>query len=303
VALSGYFDESGVHAGAHATLIAGFVGSADAFDIAEAEWQAVLDEERPGLHFHYSKMVNSWKPFEWVDEAFRQRVFPKLASVIAAHVPDLRLAAVSHHGKWPPPVKNEPLGDRFIRTHPNAYSFCFQFMCESLNECAQKLDDIIVPVFAQHEEYSPPSLELWNLVRPTNSWGNLGPIAFDDPRGRQSLQMADMILYELYQFLRGSHFDWRSLPLLSKLWADRETIDRVTLFNSAHNERTLKRMLARGLRPWVPGGLSDTITDVELAARRAKYDRQRLLRGGPIFRGDIKSTLPNWWGRVGSLHA
>lgn len=269
MALSGYFDESGVHAGAHATLIAGFVGSADAFDAAEAEWQFVLDDEgvHPN-HFHYSKMVNSWKPFEWVDEPLRQRLFPRLASVIEKAVPELRLAAVSYAGKWEVPLTDD---DRFNIEFPNPYSFCFQFMLESLDEWAgSELNDTIVPVFARHQEYSPPAMELWNAVMPTNSWSHLGPVGFDDPRSRQSLQMADMVLYELYQALRGPHVDWRTLPLLSKLWKDRETLERATLFNHGHDKRTLQRMVARGPKQWVPGGLTKPIFDHQLAEMEEK---------------------------------
>ena len=274
VVLRAWFDESGIHQGAPATLLAGFAGDADAFDAAEAAWQAVLDGE--GLpYFHYTGVHFRKKGFEDCDEYKRARVLAKLAKVIEDAVPAIRIVSCAYDGVWDPNISDEP---HWVGRYPNPYAFLFECLMEALQQWSKRDlgGERVVPVLAHQQQYGPAAESMYQLVAPTNSWPLVAPLAFDEPKQRQALQMADMLNYELYQMFSqpepGAHLKW---PLLSRLWADDAMSKRATLFNIGHNARTLKRLIARGPLEWGPDYAGEPISDEQIAANTEEARRLR----------------------------
>jgi hypothetical protein len=254
--LLAYFDETGIHAGSKATAIAGFIGTAEAFQQTEGAWLAALQSE--GLeHFHYGPLEFRKKPYENVDEDRRARIKNKLATILFEASPGLRAVGASYIGVWDSTLMDTAFRARF----PTPYSFCFEMLMEMLHSRAETEfggDQIapvfIAPVFAQQQQFGPRALELYGVFHETGSWPLMSAMVFQEPTQRPPLQMADMLLYESYQLMvRGNPLEWQNWPYLSRMWATEDTYSRCVEFLIAHNANTLKRAVARGPIPWGPG--------------------------------------------------
>jgi Protein of unknown function (DUF3800) len=247
VVLRAYFDESGIHAGSKATAIAGFVGEADAFDETEARWLSACRSE--GLDFfHYSHMMNRRRPFEHFDEDKRRRLLTKLSSILSEAAPYLKVVGSAYVGIWDKAPVPE-LAERY----PSAYSFCFETLMEMLHSHAMKEfgGQRIVPIFAYQHEYEPRIREMDNIFHETGSWPYMGPVGFDEPSNRPALQMADMVLYEAYQYLsRGSRDEWQNWPYLSRIWGDNAAYENAVQFIISHNATSVRMAYQRGPVAW-----------------------------------------------------
>jgi hypothetical protein len=84
LALHGYFDESGTHDSSQAIAVAGYISSAEQWELFSAEWHLALDEW--GLDFfHMTDFANRAQKYSsWTDQERRIR-FSRLASIIRRH--------------------------------------------------------------------------------------------------------------------------------------------------------------------------------------------------------------------------
>ncbi len=245
--LRAYFDESGTHAGSKATAIAGFVGEADAFDEIEARWLSACHSE--GIEsFHYSHMMHRRRPFEDFDEDRRKRILGKLSSILSEAAPRIKVVGSAYVGVWDRAPVTE-LEERY----PSAYSFCFETLMEMLHSHAMTEfgGECIVPIFAYQGEYESRVREMDSVFHETGSWPYMGPVGFDEPSRRPALQMADMVLYETYQYLsRGSREEWKNWPYLSRIWGDDAVYKSAVQFLIAHNAASVRKAYERGPIAW-----------------------------------------------------
>jgi hypothetical protein len=95
---------------------------------------------------------------------------------------------------------------------------------------------------------------MYGIFKDTGSWPLMGPLAFDEPKTRPALQMADMVLYETYQcMVRGNPDEWRKWALLSRIMKDDATYKKCVQFLISHDEQSLQTAVDRGPIPWGPG--------------------------------------------------
>jgi hypothetical protein len=228
--LSGYFDESGIHARAPATVISGFVGPIDAWEKIVQPWRKALGEFDLEV-FHYSDLRNILE--EWKRDCLCQ----ELARILETS--DLRVVSAAFQGNWDRCVQQTPELSNF---YPSSYALCFELCCayiSSLSEAHWQNEDVAL-MFSHQTEHIPKAIELFCLYKDNDRWPHIVSATPGDPRKFVQLQAADMITYETYQSLMGADkHAWKEWPLLMRL------IERgAGVYPGAlHDEETVVRML------------------------------------------------------------
>jgi len=193
-------------------------------------------------------MVHRKRPFEHFDEDKRKRILNTLSSILSEAAPDLKVVGSAYVGIWDKAPVPE-LAERY----PSAYSFCFETLMEMLHSHAMKElgGQRIVPVFADQQQYGTRALEMDSIFQETGSWPYMEPVRFDKPSSRRALQMADMVLYEIYQYLsRGSRDEWQNWSYLCRFWGDDAAYQNAVQFIIAHNATSVRKAYERGPVAW-----------------------------------------------------
>jgi len=83
--LKAYFDESGIHADATVTGMAGYLGSNEAWEGIEKEWLAELAmfEDKGVRTFHMTDCIAGTGEFAGVDTFFRMALIKRLSEVLS----------------------------------------------------------------------------------------------------------------------------------------------------------------------------------------------------------------------------
>jgi hypothetical protein len=194
VLLRAYFDESGTHAGAAATVIGGYVGTAEAWASVETKWSGILDPHRPKVTwFHMTDCIGKKNQFADMDSVVCGVLQRALAKVLKeSEVEPIYMGVDSG-------VYEAATSPEFRRKFPKPYDYCFFNIVRHLDYWSRS-DANGTPVamlFGVTDEYndrSKQALEAWSRYR---MFPTLGPIAFDYPWRCVPIQPADMLVHEL----------------------------------------------------------------------------------------------------------
>ena len=99
--LNAYFDETGTHDGSPATLVAGFVGMADAWSAVEGRWRAVLDQDGVPT-FHYFDCRHQRKAYARLDRVRCDDHVAHLSEILGSA--DLYGVSAAFSVDWPTAV-------------------------------------------------------------------------------------------------------------------------------------------------------------------------------------------------------
>lgn len=220
--LHAYFDESGTHAGAPATVVSGFIGTAEEWAAVRLKWEAALG----GKAFHYRKMGG--RSFTELRE--------ELADILATST--LQVVTGGFLGNWENVVW---LGFDWQKRFPTPYHFVMELCISQMEVWAKEHwnDDPISLVFSRQKEYRKRAEEVWNTYRGNGLWPKFASFTYGDPDTLPELQTADMIAYETYQCI-GKPGAWKNWPLVSRLLKG-----AIQPLGAHHDEDSFVRMLAK----------------------------------------------------------
>lgn len=247
MALQAFFDESGIHGGAPATDIAGFIGTSKVWASVESEWRAYLDSKGiDAFHYWDFEERTPGTPWERMERWERDPIRAHLAHILAnsALVP----LNAGYRGKWDRKIVDAHYPGRY----PTPYSFCFEIIIELVLQCSEDQfeGEPIAVMFGISEPNTTKALGCFSAFKDSHQWEKIiSPIAFDSPNNRDALQGADMIAYECYQCLkRGTSSGYEGWPLLEALWGganfERNPKSMYVVF---HDEGSMTEVLKRPL--------------------------------------------------------
>ncbi|MGP1396480.1 MAG: hypothetical protein ACTS3R_13290 [Inquilinaceae bacterium] len=211
VLLYAYFDETGIHDGAHVTALSGFVGSKSAWEAIENRWAAVLAEfSMKGVStFHMTDCVRQEGEFSRVDTPQRGYIITQLSEALGAQ----NLQAVSSAvvvDDWSLAVSDS----EFLRRFPKPFDLCFDDVVRQLWEWGAKnaIGETIAPMFAHQPEYHG-RMEIVEKAYSAEEWYRriLGPIAFGYPDQVMPLQCADLLVHQMGWSIEKTRFGKISL--------------------------------------------------------------------------------------------
>lgn len=231
--LKAYFDESGTHGDQGITALAGYVGTADAWNALEAAWQ---EELRPYAHlgvktFHMSECMGAEGSGEFarVEKFHRDVIVVNLSKILAKSELQPIWSAVLTEA-WTEFVTDP----EFLARYPKPLDLCFEHIVRQLAGWARRAADgeVVVPVFAYSKEYSPRMDELGRVWGQTDWYRSvLGSISFGFPSQVVPLQAADFLVHEI-----GWHWDnqfYGPLPTLIES-GYRQILDNATQHRGLH---------------------------------------------------------------------
>ena len=197
--LKAYFDESGTGGEGVVTAIAGFVGTADAWEVVEAGWFDLLKPlaEWGVSWFHMTDCVAGRGEFERVPSSVRSALIAGLTGVIAraAVVPVWAGVNLAEFERLVKP------GSPFQKRYPRPYDLCFdevvRQVCEWSHDYAgaSRVALTFGATSQRQDDRSEETLTTWRSH--PKFGGVLGPLAFDDPRQLVPLQAADLYVHQL----------------------------------------------------------------------------------------------------------
>ncbi len=216
-------DESGIHDGAHACVIAGYWGHERRWRSFEKRWRKVLEDARV-CEFH---SVDFWKPDgtrkgifrDWPDNKADKFISDLLYCIGDSNIyPATSTLVVS---AWQKLNKNERMfltGGRFdgnekVWITPSApnqtYYLPFQFVVVAA-AAACKEQFTVHYVFDIHKQFKNHASDLFAILKVDPSLScrdRLGAFAMEDSKKAPGLQAADLLAYQAYQHAKQRHFD------------------------------------------------------------------------------------------------
>jgi hypothetical protein len=199
--LSAFFDETGIHAGAPVTFVAGFIGTDD-------QWAKVCDHwdvEMNGEVFHYKTMC------------LEEERLDRLAVILASS--ELQVIAAGFCGDWNKAISHKPdWKNRF----PSCYHFALETCVDQMDQWAAEgwNSEPIALMFSRQNEYAKRAEEIWRTFRGNGLWNNFVSFAYGDPETVLQLQPADMIAYETFQCMQSNAAETcQKWPLVKRLLA------------------------------------------------------------------------------------
>ena len=212
--LKAFFDESGIHAGARVTSIAGFVGTADAWTALTVEWKHVLGKlaDRGVNCFHMTECAAGDHQFAVIPSAERHVTVAALAGIIAAQDVTAVWAGVKNEA-FDRLTANAP---KFRARYPKPYDLCFDEIVRQLIgwSGAHANSSRVSVIFAEQTDYAERNRDAYGAWRAHPLvGGRLGALAFDFPKYLLPLQAADLIAYEVAKYQEAFEYDelgWRT---------------------------------------------------------------------------------------------
>jgi Protein of unknown function (DUF3800) len=200
VILTAHYDESGTHAGAPLTVLAGFVGSSDEWVGFEREWRKVLKKHkithiRAKHLWHHQKQHRGWteaQEFELINDCLY--VFQEFKQIFASKTilreEDYKLFYVSDG-----PARKERLDSR--------YALCFRAFMHFLPHLhhSRFAHGAINFVLEAGHRNAGDAVRVFNELKSDRNFigrDAIGMISFGAKRDSPALQAADMLAYWVY---------------------------------------------------------------------------------------------------------
>src|SRR5208337_2242557 len=221
--LRAYFDESGVHAGSPATIIAGFIGSRAQWRSAAKKWKPIVGD----LVFHYKDMRKE------------ERLISELADLLSES--GLGVVAAGFSGDWSRAIAH---GSDWSRRFPSCYHMIFEHCFWQMDRYSKEHwnGEPIAVMFSRQDEYAKRAEEVWRAYKGNELWKNIVSFSYGDPE-LSPLQAADMIAYETFQCIGADSPEvWDNWPLVRRLLARRDP----KMFGSLYDEGAFVAMMKRG---------------------------------------------------------
>jgi hypothetical protein len=195
--LRAFFDESGTHAEAPVTAIAGFIGK-------ESEWTAVEDLWRPLLAdvqhlevktFHAAPAIAQEGEFGRVDKPTRNYLLTQISKALRGSG-ILALCSAVPQDDWNA-VVTDPT---FLARFPRPFDLCFDDIVRQMTKWSREYAnrELVVPMFAYQHEYYPRMADIGKAYG-AEDWykRTLGPISFGYTEQTIPLQGADLLVHEM----------------------------------------------------------------------------------------------------------
>lgn len=229
IPLRAYFDESGLHATANVTVVAGFAGTKELWEDFERDWLAKLEEVGNLPYFHMTECVTGNGPVfgRWQSRPeIRGHIIKELADVICRHKPQSLWCAVET-GAWD--ALDAPMFKERYRT---PYHFCFEDVVQNGSAYATRVADgsPLALIFSNHSHYKKRANEVYEAYDGSTHW-HLAGLTFADMRLCTPLQAPDMLAYELAKDLE---IDWAPPEMQATLRPVLERLVAATNFPKDH---------------------------------------------------------------------
>ena len=219
----GYFDESGTHAGAKITMIAGYVATTEVWAAISEAWASEL---APLAHygidwFHTAECLHGSKGWRHLPRAKRELLIDRLSDILATAEISAVWAGVNAE-EWDQHT-SPPFRVRF----PKPYDLCFNEVVRQLWWWSRHNADgtRIGIVFAEQREYQDRNIathQAWQRYPDVNRF--IGSLTFSSPRKLIPLQTADLLAYEINKEWEGRQYgelsfatNFQRRPLLQKI--------------------------------------------------------------------------------------
>lgn len=187
-----YLDDSGTHAGSQVSIVAGYMGMAEAWESLERRWSAVLD----GGHvrfFHASAAAHFRRPFDGWTARRRDTLIRKLIDVIN-DTPIIGIGSALpaiEHRSFMPQEKLRRQVDAYTLNIYNALSI----LCE---HAAAEHPGVPIGVTVERKPKSDGKVRAaFEALKRTNRWP-LASLTIMEKAQRGALQCADLLAYETY---------------------------------------------------------------------------------------------------------
>jgi hypothetical protein len=204
-----YFDESGLHANAPVTLIAGLVGSPAAWQPVEDAWAKQLQAD--GIfEFHANHCRVGRGEYAGMEEWRRTLHFEAMVGILARSelVAVVQATAVPN---WANVIEHPDLLKRF----PKPYNFCAEMCLQQIAKLSNEEwgGERVNIVLSDQQEYKKAVLEVWEAYRQWPEGEVIGGLSFlpSDPEFIP-LQAADLIANESYQVMLALRDHTRHVP-------------------------------------------------------------------------------------------
>ena len=197
--LQGYFDDSGTHDESASTVVAGYLSTAEQWEIFDQEWRSAI--EPWGVdQFHMAEFANRAPKYQSLSETQRRFGFARLAKIINTH-------AIASVGCAIPRKAFEriftPRAKRFVGgCYGLAATSCFMQAAELLNQHGYESARISY-AFESGTAGSGAVLKVFNSNCNDPEQRERLKLLSLSFEGKEftPLQAADMLAYELYRFL------------------------------------------------------------------------------------------------------
>lgn len=197
--LVAYFDESGIHAGAKATSISGFIASTEVWKNIECEWKEQLDTF--GIpYFHAAECKAGRGPFASVRKEFRNVLPMNLAKIICKHKP-AGLSNVVLRDDWDQTDWSKPGAITLKNRYPEPYDMCFDAAMQQMDTYSTHManGEPVAIVIAEQTQFRDRVNIVCNAYRNHQNWANrFVSLTFARPSNLIPLQAADMMVNETY---------------------------------------------------------------------------------------------------------
>jgi hypothetical protein len=233
--LQAYVDASG-KGDPHLLVIAGYIASADAWELFAAEWQNRLNEAR----LPYFKMNETSRRPEIAGYFYRVIEEHDIMAAISCVIDVSGLTDAYHSISWPPYIIN-------LRGLSNPYYFAFKAIMDVLAQHHEtlKLKEPVDFVFDDESEKSN-TVKYWRLIKASSDpkfakWMGDSLIYCDD-KTTIPLQAADLYAWWILKWQRDGNDDWaRDLPFP---WVIKRDIPRLAM---SFSKRDFLIEFSRGL--------------------------------------------------------
>jgi len=192
-----YVDESGTHDEARAILVGGAVAGQRAWLKLETVWRAIFKSYRMP-YFHASDFNAGRKPFDHLDSATRATILNQLVGAMNKHIRSYIAVGV-----YASDLKE--VSETFPDTKRSPYEFCLEECLMGASVWAREHEDIQkIAVYCEAgQSHNSEGVAVWNDVCKSEAlrkrW-KLHELAFVPKEGIIPLQVADLLVYELYRY-------------------------------------------------------------------------------------------------------
>jgi hypothetical protein len=210
--IEGYFDESGIHAGAVACVVAGYYATASVWPSFQAAWNGVLSREGVD-EFHAQVYFSGGSPYRrWRDDRRKQFLADLVSTIVSAGIYPVGASLVL--ADWDRLSLNErrfltgaaysPKRKRFLTTGAPGKPYFVPFqdcVTRVATSCAE--GEKAHFSFAQNSQFAGYAADLYKLIRahPLPFEPHLGNVSFPTPRQSVQLQAADLLCYLIAQYM------------------------------------------------------------------------------------------------------
>jgi hypothetical protein len=209
--LRAYFDESGIHAEAYVTSIAGYVATKRAWEAVEIEWDKEMSyyRERTRIRtFHLTDCLAGEGEFLGLEEFYRLAITKQLSEIL------------SRHDVWPIWASvivddwHDVISEDFRVRYPKPFDLCFEYAVIELWKWSRREanGEKVALMFAHQKEYRAGMDAVDRAFRQSAAYEEiLGPLAFDWPKNVIPLQSADILAHEVSEKWRHQCYEGPTL--------------------------------------------------------------------------------------------